>query len=139
MTSRRLPGSPACSASRPFPGERPGEQAHSAAAALCRELRATGHPVYHPFLDRDQAAIDADPEMKQAVTREHFPEIDACDVLYALAPGGYVGASVVIEMAYAFARGKRVVTSEAVGEYAVRALVSAVAAPPDFLRALGGF
>ena len=95
--------------------------------------------MYHPFFDRDQAAIDADPELKQAVTREHFPEIDACDVLYALAPGGYVGASVVIEMAYAFARGKRVVTSEAVGEYAVRALVSAVAAPPDFLRALGSF
>jgi len=92
--------------------------------------------VYHPFFDRDQDSIEADPALKQAVTRDHFAEIDACDVLYALAPGGYVGTSVVIEMAYAFARGTRVVTSEPAGEYAARALVSEVAAPPDFLGAL---
>ena len=111
---------------------------YAEAAALCDEIRAAGHTVYHPFFDRDQEAIEADPELKQAVTRDHFAEIDACDVLYALAPGGYVGTSVVIEMAYAFARGTRVVTSEPAGEYAARALVSEVAAPPDFLGALRG-
>ena len=109
---------------------------YAEAAALCGEIRAAGHTVYHPFFDRDQKSIEADPEVKQAVTRDHFAEIDACDVLYALAPGGYVGTSVVIEMAYAFARGKRVVTSEPAGEYAARALASEVAAPPDVLGAL---
>lgn len=109
---------------------------YAEAAALCDEIRAAGHTVYHAFFDRDQDSIEADPELKQAVTRDHLAEIDACDVLYALAPGGYVGTSVVIEMAYAFARRKRVVTSEPVGEYAARALVSEVAAPADFLGAL---
>ena len=110
---------------------------YAEAAVLCDDIRAAGHMVYHPFFDRDQDSIEADPELKQAVTRDHFAEIDACDVLYARAPGGYVGTSVVIEMAYAFARGNRVVTSEPVGEYAARALVSEVAAPADFLGALG--
>ena len=109
---------------------------YAEAAVLCDDIRAAGHMVYHPFFDRDQDSIEADPALKQAVTRDHFAEIDACDVLYALAPGGYVGTSVVIEMAYAFARGNRVVTSEPVGEYAARALVSEVAAPADFLGAL---
>lgn len=109
---------------------------YSEAAALCDEIRAAGHTVYHPFFDRDPESIEADPEMKQAVTRDHFPQIDACDVLDVLAPGGYVGTSVVIEMAYAFAMGKRVVTSEPAGEYAARALVSEVTAPLDFLGAL---
>ncbi len=111
---------------------------YAEAEVLCRELRGAGHTVYQPFFDRDQAALEADPELKQAVTREHFPEIDACDVLYALAPGGYVGTSVVIEMAYAFARGKRVVTSEPASEYAARALVSGVAPPWEFLAAMNG-
>ncbi len=109
---------------------------YAEASAFCDEICAASHTVYHPFFDRDQDAIEADPALKQAVTREHFAEIDACDVLYALAPGGYVGTSVVIEMAYAFARGNRVVTSEPAGEYAARALVSEIATPADFLGAL---
>ncbi len=50
-------------------------------------------------------------EAKAAVTRKHFTEIDASDVLYAFVPMGYAGISVV-EMSYAFAKGKRVVVSE---------------------------
>ena len=66
------------------------------AEALCEVLRARGHRVFHPYFDRDARAIEADPELKVAVTREHFPELDASDVVYALLPGGYTGTSVAM-------------------------------------------
>jgi nucleoside 2-deoxyribosyltransferase len=72
------------------------------------------------------------------VTREHFPELDASDVVYALLLGGYTGTSVAMELAYAFAKGKRVVTSEPSSEFAVRAVVDAVIAPDDFPGTLSG-
>jgi hypothetical protein len=108
------------------------------AEAFCEVLRARGHRVFHPYFDRDARAIEADPELKVAVTREHFPELDASDVVYALLPGGYTGTSVAMELAYAFAKGKRVVTSEPSAEFAVRAVVNAVIPPEDFPGTLSG-
>lgn len=106
------------------------------AERLCHDIEAHGHRTYHPFFERDQATIEADPAVKVAVTKEHFPEIADSDTLYALTPQGYVGASVLIEMTYAYALGKQVVTSEQVSEYAARALVSAVVAPAPFVASL---
>jgi hypothetical protein len=108
------------------------------AQSLCQRIEGRGYRTFHPFFERDQAAIEADPSVKIAVTNEHFPEIAASEMLYALTPNGYVGASVLIEMTYAFALGKSVVTSEPVSEYAARALVSNVAAPDAFLASLVG-
>jgi len=78
-------------------------------------------------------AFDADPDYKSRVTLQHFPEIDDCDVFYALLPGGYIGCSVTIELAYAYAKGKEIVVSEAPTEFAVRALVSEISNPDQFL------
>jgi nucleoside 2-deoxyribosyltransferase len=108
------------------------------AEALCEVLRGCGVRVFHPYFDRDARAIEADPELKVAVTREHFPELDGSDVVYALLPGGYTGTSVAMELAYAFAKGKRVVTSEPSAEFAVRAVVDAVIPPEDFPGTLSG-
>jgi nucleoside 2-deoxyribosyltransferase len=82
------------------------------ARRLCDSLRASGYRVFHPYFDRDQDAIERDPHVKAAVMREHFPEIDASDALYAFIPNGYAGISVAIEMSYAFAKGKLVLVSE---------------------------
>lgn len=108
------------------------------AEALCEVLRGCGVRVFHPYFDRDHRAIEADPSLKAHVTLEHFPELDGSDVVYALLPGGYTGTSVTMELAYAFAKGKRVVTSEPSAEFAVRAVVDAVIAPEDFPRTLTG-
>lgn len=67
---------------------------YSTAQAFCREIEERGHATYHPFFDRDQSAIEADPAIKIAVTREHFPEVAASDILYALTPNGYVGTGI---------------------------------------------
>ena len=108
------------------------------ARTLCEALRAEGHRVFHPYFDRDASAIESDPALKIAVTREHFPELDASDVVYALLPGGYTGTSVAMELTYAFARGKRILASEPSAEFAVRAVVDAVVEPEDLLAALAG-
>ena len=115
------------------------KQFYKDAEKLCGDIEALGHRTYHPFFERDQAAIEADPAVKVAVTREHFPEITECEVLYALAPDGYLGASVLIEMTYAYALGKRVVISELVREFAARALVTEVSAPQSFVASLGAW
>ncbi len=67
------------------------------------------------------------------MTLRRFPEIDESDTLYALLPGGHIGCSVTIESTYAYAKGKRVVTSDEPQEYAVRATVSEVCPPDEFI------
>ncbi len=100
---------------------------------IVRRLRDCGVTVYHPYFHLDSNAVDADPELKSQVTLQHFPEIDDSQILYALLPGGYIGCSVTIEVAYAYAKGKRIVVSEAPNEFAVRPMVSEICSPELFL------
>jgi hypothetical protein len=89
--------------------------------------------VFHPYFDLDHQAVGRDPHTKATVTHEHFPEIDECDLLYALLPEGYIGCSVTIELAYAYAKGKRIVVSELPNEYAVRAMVAELCSPDELI------
>ncbi len=103
------------------------------AEQLVERIKACGVMVHHPYFHLDPTAVDADPDYKSRVTLQHFPEIDGCDVLYALLPGGYIGCSVTIELAYAYAKGKEIVVSEAPTEFAVRALVTQINGPDQFI------
>ena len=103
------------------------------AERIVERIKACDVMVYHPYFNLDPAAVDADPEYKTRVTLQHFPEIDACDVFYALLPNGYIGCSVTIELAYAYAKGKEIVVSEAPSEFAVRALVTEISGPAPFI------
>jgi hypothetical protein len=103
------------------------------AERIVERIKACDVMVYHPYFHLDPAAVDADPEYKTRVTLQHFPEIDACDVFYALLPNGYIGCSVTIELAYAYAKGKEIVVSEAPIEFAVRALVTEISGPGQFI------
>lgn len=58
-----------------------------------------------------------------------FSLIDGCDLVYVFAKEGYVGKTVALEIAYAFARGKEIVSSESVQDNSVRALVSKTLSP----------
>lgn len=106
------------------------------AKAFAERLKSAGLRVYHPYFDRDQDAIETNPETKAAVTREHFPEIDASDVLYAFMPTGYAGISVTIEVAYAFAKGKHIIASEKPVDGALQALVSNAVDPEQFVLSM---
>ena len=103
------------------------------AMEIVRHLTDCGVMVHHPYVHLDPRAVDADPAIKSKVTLQHFPEIDESEIVYALLPGGYIGCSVTIELAYAYAKGKRIVVSEPPSEFAVRPMVSEVCSPERFL------
>ena len=100
---------------------------------LVKLLKECGETVHHPYFHLDPQEVDSDPEIKSRVTLQHFPEIDDCDVFYALLPGGYIGCSVTIELTYAYAKGKKIVVSEAPSEFAVHSMVSEICSPEMFV------
>jgi hypothetical protein len=99
-------------------------------------LKDCGVKVHHPYFHLDSSAVDADPELKSHVTLQHFSEIEESEIIYALLPGGYIGYSVTIELAYAYAKGKKIVVSEPPSEFAVRPIISEVCSPEQFLARL---
>jgi len=99
---------------------------------LVAKLKGAGVKVHHPYFHLDPGEVDADPELKSKVTSQHFPEIDESEIFYALLPGGYIGCSVTIELTYAYAKGKKIVVSEAPEEFAVRSMVSEICSPLQF-------
>ena len=109
------------------------KQFYPQAESIVARLKAHGVRVFHPYFHLDHQVLERDPDIKSAVTLQHFPEIDECEVLYALLPEGYIGCSVTIEVSYAYARGKRVVVSEPPNEYAVRAMVAEHCPPDEFV------
>jgi hypothetical protein len=98
-----------------------------------KRLDELGVKGYYPYFEYVDDQIEVDVETKKQLTLRHFPEIDEIDVLYAVTPNGYVGCSVTIEATYAYAKGKEVVTSEPAAELAVRAFVSSVMTPEEFI------
>jgi hypothetical protein len=106
------------------------------AEQFVERIKACDVMVHHPYFHLDPTAVDADPDYKSRVTLQHFPEIDDCEVLYALCPGGYIGCSVTIELAYAYAKGKAIIVSEPPTEFAVRALISDISSPDQFVTRL---
>jgi nucleoside 2-deoxyribosyltransferase len=106
------------------------------AMELVNRLKNAGVKVYHPYFHLDPTEVDADAELKSKVTSEHFPEIEESDIFYALLPGGYIGCSVTIELTYAYARGKKILVSEAPQEFAVRSMVSDICSPQQFIARL---
>lgn len=94
--------------------------------ALKVKLDAKGIKGYYPYFDLDQAEIENNLDKKRNVTMQHFPEIDDVDVMYVVCPHGYIGYSVTIEMAYAYAKGKKIITAESLQEFAAQALVSEI-------------
>jgi hypothetical protein len=103
------------------------------AERIVERIKACDVMVHHPYFHIDPTVVDADPDYKSRVTLQHFPEIDDCDLFYALLPDGYIGCSVTIELAYAYAKGKEIVVSEAPTEFAVRALVTKISSPDHFI------
>jgi nucleoside 2-deoxyribosyltransferase len=107
------------------------------AESIVNRLKASGLRVFHPYFHLE--ALERDPHTKSPVTLQHFPEIDECDVIYALLPEEYIGCSVTIELSYAYAKGKRVIASGPPGEYAVRAMLSELCPPDEFVARYQNF
>ena len=87
----------------------------------------------YPYFELGDGSIENNEVMKKQVTLKHFPEIDEIDVFYIVVKDGYVGYSGVIEMTYAYAKGKEIISSETINELAPRALVDKVMTPEEFI------
>jgi hypothetical protein len=97
------------------------------------QLDEKGVKGYYPYFEIHDQVAEIDENMKKKLTLGHFPEIEEIDTLYVYAEDGYVGYSVTIEITYAFAHRKEIITSEPVKEFAVRALVNHVMTPDKFI------
>ncbi len=63
-----------------------------------------------------------------------FKEIDNADIVYVYAGKGYVGRTVAMEIAYAYARNKVILSSEAIEEFSAHALISKIMKPEELLK-----
>jgi hypothetical protein len=104
--------------------------------------------VPHPFRFRDQqhpsyfrnewdslSRSDKLNVSKQA-EQTYFEKIDKAVFLYVVNPSGYVGKSVILEIGYAFAKGKLIYSLEPIQDFVVMGLVQGTATPEDLVRIL---
>lgn len=102
--------------------------------AIKEKLDQLGVKGFYPYFDWHSKDSETNEELKKKLTIGHFPELDQIDTLYVYAENGYVGYSSTIEIAYSYAKGKKIISSEPITELAVRALVSRVMTPEEFVN-----
>lgn len=94
-----------------------------------REFEGLGAEVLRPQSEeiRDHenelVRLSGDPDDLRAVQEAQLEAVGDCDLLYVVNPAGYVGPSATLEIGYANARGKKIITSEPPFEAAVAVLV----------------
>ncbi|MBI5391496.1 hypothetical protein HZB00_00680 [Candidatus Woesearchaeota archaeon] len=52
--------------------------------------------------------------------------IDSCGVFYVFSKGGYIGKTVAMEIAYAYAKGREIIAMEKIEERSAQALISKI-------------
>jgi len=63
-----------------------------------------------------------------------FEKIDKSDVVYIVAHGGYVGKSGVMEIAYAYARNKELISSHKIEELSAQALITKIMTLKELIK-----
>lgn len=73
-------------------------------------------------------------ETEKTALLKAFEIIDKSEVVYIIAFEGYVGKSGVMEMAYAYARNKKLISSEKIEELSAQALISKVMNSKELIK-----
>lgn len=63
-----------------------------------------------------------------------FRKIDESDIVYIYSKDGYVGKTVAMEIAYAYAKKKELISSHRIDEYSAQALISRIMAPEKLIK-----
>jgi len=95
---------------------------------LCKENTIRGTTAGKILNQEDTSESE-----KSALLRA-FQRIDNSDILYITANAGYTGKTVTLEVAYAFARNKEIISSETIEDLSTRALVSKVMKPEELIE-----
>lgn len=73
-------------------------------------------------------------EIEKKALFDAFKLIEKSDFIYVFAKNGYIGKTVAMEMAYAYAKGKKIVASDEITELSARALVNEVITADELLN-----
>ena len=74
-------------------------------------------------------------EESQRIQKEYFHQkVDPADMVYVVNPGGYIGASVTLEIGYAYAKKKPLFAMEPIAEYTVLGLIDRVLSPVELVQ-----
>lgn len=74
-------------------------------------------------------------EKSQRIQKEYFHQkVDQSDIVYVVNPGGYVGASVTLEVGYAYALKKPLFAMEPIKEYTVMGLIDRLLSPLELIQ-----
>lgn len=95
---------------------------------LKKELEALGVQVFLPSDTSygDPVAETESVEEKRSLMDEYNAFVDSSDILYVYCPNGYIGVGVAIEVGYAHAQGKEIISSGLIEEMGGRALATKV-------------
>jgi hypothetical protein len=63
-----------------------------------------------------------------------FGRIESSDILYIFSGGGYIGKTVALEIAYAYAKAKEIISTEEIEDFSARALVSKTLSPEKLIE-----
>ncbi|MEK6847451.1 MAG: hypothetical protein AABY16_04765 [Nanoarchaeota archaeon] len=95
---------------------------HNEIQNMCKELNKKGIKA--------STAGEWNPKEKDTFQSEKkallkaFNKIDNSNIVYIYAKDGYVGKTVAMEIAYAYAKNKRIISSEEIKEFSAKALIS---------------
>jgi len=63
-----------------------------------------------------------------------FKKIDDFDILYVYSDNGYIGKTVAMEIAYAYARNKEIISSQELEEFSAQALISKIMNSDELIK-----
>lgn len=109
-----------------------------------REFEELGASILRPLSEEirerenELVRLSGDPDDLREVQEAQLKAVSDCDLLYVVNPAGYVGPSATLEIGFAHALGKKIITSEPPFEAVVAVLVDDVCSPADAWRQLEG-
>jgi len=81
----------------------------------------------------DKSQEDTPKSEKEALLRA-FRRIDKLDILYVFSEDGYIGKTVAMEIAYAYSKGKEIISSSRIDDFSAQGLVSRVLETKELLE-----
>jgi len=81
----------------------------------------------------DSKVKDTSASEKKALLKA-FKEINTSKIIYIYAKEGYIGKTVSMEIAYAYAKNKKIISSEKISELSAKALIKKVQNTEDFIK-----
>lgn len=74
------------------------------------------------------------PETEDDKILQMFERIDKSDVVYVVCPDGYIGRTVAMEIAYAYSKGKEIISSRKIDDFSAQGLVFRVMGTEELAR-----